>query len=109
TSLAAADPYNADAWQELGAAEVATHRYSQAVDAYRKATDVQPDDGNLWNQLAYAAAYAGDAATATNAIERYRRVQPQSPNPIDSLGDVHLILGHLRQAEEVYSQNARKF
>jgi len=109
TSLAAADPYNADAWQELGAAEVATHRYSPAVDAFRKATDVEPDNGNLWNQLGYAAAYAGDAATATNAIERYRKLQPQSPNPTDSLGDVHLILGHLRQAEEFYSQNAKKF
>jgi tetratricopeptide (TPR) repeat protein len=109
TSLAAADPYNADAWQQLGAAEVAIHRYSQAVDAFRKATDVEPDDGHLWNQLGYAAAYAGDAAAATDAIERYRRLQPQSPNPVDSLGDVHLILGHLRQAEEVYSQNAKKF
>ena len=109
TSLAAADPYNADAWQELGAVEVATHRYSPAVDAFRKATDVQPDDGNLWNQLGYAAAYAGDAATATSSIERYRKLLPQSPNPVDSLGDVHLILGHLPQAEEFYSQNARRF
>jgi tetratricopeptide (TPR) repeat protein len=109
TSLAAADPYNADAWQQLGAAGMAVHRYAQAADAFRKATDVEPDDGNLWNQLAYAAAYAGDATAATNAIEHYRKIQPQSPNPVDSLGDVHLILGHLRQAEEVYSQNARKF
>ena len=109
TSLAAADPYNADAWQQLGAAGMAAHRYAPAADAFRKATDVEPDDGNLWNQLAYAATYAGDAAAATNAIERYRKLQPQSPNPTDSLGDVHLILGHLRQAEELYSQNARKF
>jgi Tfp pilus assembly protein PilF len=109
TSLAAADPYNADAWQELGAAEVASHRYSPAVDAFRKATDVEPVDGNIWNQLGYAAAYAGDAATATGAIGRYRKLQPQSPNPTDSLGDVHLILGHLREAEEFYSQNAKKF
>ena len=109
TSLAAADPYNVDAWQELGSAAVATHRYSQAVDADRKATGLQPDDGNLWNQLGYAAAYADDAATATNAIERYRKLQPQSPNAVDSLGDVHLILGQLPQAEEVYRQNAKKF
>ena len=109
TSLAAADPYNSDAWQELGAAEVATHRYSAAVDAFRKATDLQPDDGNIWNQLGYAAAYAGDAAAATGAMERYRKLQPQSPNPADSLGDLNLILGHLPQAEEFYSQNAKKF
>jgi tetratricopeptide (TPR) repeat protein len=109
TALAAADPYNADAWQQLGAAGMAAHRYSQATDAFRKATDVEPDDGTLWNQLGYATAYTGDAAAATEAIERYRKLQPPSPNPVDSLGDVHLILGHLSQAEEFYSQNAKKF
>jgi tetratricopeptide (TPR) repeat protein len=96
-------------WRELASADVAAHRYPHAAEAYRKAAAIQPDDGNLWNQLGYAAAYAGDAAAATDAIGRYRKLAPDSPNPLDSLGDVNLIAGHLAQAQEIYTESARKF
>jgi tetratricopeptide (TPR) repeat protein len=109
TSLTAADPHNPEAWQELAAASVASHRYQQAVDAFLKAAALQPDDANVWNQLGYAAAYAGDAGAAADAIERYRQLAPDSANPLDSLGDVNLIAGRLPQAQEIYLQNAKKF
>jgi len=109
TALAAADPYNPEAWQELAAASMAAHRYPQAVDAFRRAAAIQPDDPNAWNQLGYAAAYAGDADAAVKAIDQYRQLAPDSANPLDSLGDVNLIDGRLAQAQEIYSQTAKKY
>ena len=108
-SLAAADPNNPDAWQELAAASVAGHQYAQAVGAFRKAAAMQPDDANVWNQLAYSAAYAGDAGGAIEAAGHYRQLAPDTANPLDSLGDVNLISGKLAQAQEIFLQNARKF
>lgn len=108
-ALAKTDPNDPEKWQELAAASLATHRYPQAVVAYRKAVAIQPENANFWNQLGYAAAYAGDAATATNAIEQYRKLAFKTPNPVDSLGDVNLIAGHLHEAEEYYLQNARQY
>ena len=108
-SLAAADPYDPDAWQNLAVASVASHRYAQAVEAFRKALAIQPGDANLWNQLGYAAAYAGDAAAANEALAHYQQLAPNTPNPLDSLGDVNLIAGRLQQAQEMYSRNAARF
>jgi len=108
-ALADADSYNPETWHELGVTSMATHRYLEAVQAFRKAAEIQPDNGDFWNQLGYAAASAGDAATATTAIEMYRKLAPNSPNPIDSLGDVNLIAGRLHEAEESYRQAAKQY
>ncbi len=106
--LTTADPNSPEGWHDLGAFSMATHRYPQAVGAYRKAVAIQPEDPNFWNQLAYSASYSGDATTAAAAVDRYQKLLPESPNPVDSLGDIDLIAGRLPQAEEVYSRNARK-
>jgi tetratricopeptide (TPR) repeat protein len=107
-ALAKADPYDPQTWQDLAATSFATHRYPQAVEAYRRELAIQPEDASAWNQLAYAAAYTGDAGTAASALARYQKLMPASPNPMDSLGDVNLIPGHLSQAEDDYLQTAGK-
>jgi len=78
------------------------------MDAYRKMLALEPGSVEAWNLLGYTAAYAGDASAAVDAIGQYRKLQPASPNPIDSLGDVQLILGHLKEAEAAYLEGARK-
>jgi tetratricopeptide (TPR) repeat protein len=108
-ALSAADTGDPDVWQNLGLANVASHLYPQAVEAFKKAAALQPGDGNLWNQLGYAAVYAGDTATATDAIEHYRRLAPTAPNPLDSLADIDFIAGQLPQAEATYRENAKKY
>lgn len=108
TALAKADNHNPQTWADLAAASVAAHRYPRAAEAYRQAVALQPDNADFWNQLGYAAAYAGDAAGAAGAIDHYRKLMPDSSNPLDSLGDVNLIAGHLSEAEEYYRQAAKK-
>ena len=108
TALAKADPNDPQTWRDLGSSAVAAHRYPQAVEAFRKAVTLQPEDADSWNQLGYSAAYTGDSATAASALEEYRKQLPDSPNPLDSLGDANLIAGRLPEAEKYYLEGARK-
>jgi Flp pilus assembly protein TadD len=107
-AVAKSDSSDPQIWQDLGGAAMLLHRYAQAEEAYRKVLDMQPDAAELWNMLAYAAAWAGDTATAQSALERYRKLAPAAPNPPDSLGDINLMAGHLAEAEKYYIENARK-
>jgi tetratricopeptide (TPR) repeat protein len=100
-------PYDPGTWRS--AAEIANqrHQYPQAVQAYEHALTVEPEDATSWNQLAYSAAFAGNLPTAMAALRRYQTLRPGDPNPLDSMGDVNLMAGRLKEAEEFYLQAAK--
>ena len=47
-------------------------------------------------------------SAAMNALRRYQSLRPADANPIDSLGDVSLLGGHLGEAEGFYLEAPRK-
>jgi len=100
--LAAADPGNPDQWRTLGESRFAAHAYAGAAEAFRRELALDPGNRNSYNLLAYSSANAGDLPAAVEALRQYQTADPQDPNAIDSLGDVHLITGHLREAEQFY-------
>ena len=100
--LANADPGNPDQWRMLGEARFTAHQGAEAAAAFRRQLALDADNRNAWNLLAYASASAGDLPAAVEALRRYQAGDPQDPNPIDSLGDVHLMTGHLSEAEQFY-------
>jgi tetratricopeptide (TPR) repeat protein len=104
--LAHLTPNDPGAWRS--AAEIANqrHQYAQAVQSYERALAVQPEDVTSWNQLAYSATFAGNLSTAMAALRRYQALRPGDPNPIDSMGDVNLMAGRLKEAEEFYLKAA---
>ena len=106
--LANADPGNPDQWSMLGEARLAGHSGAEAAAAFRRQLALDPGNRNAWNLLAYASADAGDLPVAVEALRRYQEADPQDPNPIDSLGDVHLMTGHLREAELFYLASYKK-
>jgi len=97
-------PNDPGAWRS--AAEMANQRrdYPQAVQAYERALAIEPEDAASWNQLAYSAAWAGNLPTAMAALRRYQSLRPGNPDPLDSMGDVNLMSGHLKEAEAFYLQ-----
>lgn len=107
-SLAKLLPADAVRWRALGEAETNARAYAASANAYRRALEVEPQDGATLNQLAYAEAYAGNLAAATEALDKYRALRPAEANPLDSLGDVHLLHGRLKEAENFYLEAARK-
>jgi tetratricopeptide (TPR) repeat protein len=101
-------PTDPNVWAAMAQTAMNHHNYVQATQALQKAVAIEPEDVRLWNQLGYAAAYAGDGNAATQALLRYRALRPGDANPIDSLGDVNLLLGRLREAENFYLQSIKK-
>jgi Tfp pilus assembly protein PilF len=96
------DPRSAAEWRVLGQSAFGRRAYARAAQAYQNALRLEPGDLNAENQLAYAAAYSGDFDTAMAALKRYRAQSPGDANALDSMGDVNLIAGRLREAEGYY-------
>jgi len=84
------------------------HRYPQAAAGFKKAIEIEPEDAGTLNQLGYACGYSGDFPGAMDALRRYQALQPAEANPFDSMGDVNLLTGRLREAEDFYLQSSRK-
>jgi Flp pilus assembly protein TadD len=108
SKLVKLDSGDSHAWRELGDALMNRHQYRQAQQAYRKASDLEPEDAALLNIIGYAAAQAGDLDAAAGALRRYAALRPNEANPLDSMGDIHLLVGRLADAENFYLQAARK-
>jgi Flp pilus assembly protein TadD len=102
------DAGDVNAWRALGDSLMNRHQFRQAQQAYRKASDLEPEDVALLNSMGYAAGQAGDLDAATSALRRYAALRPSDANPLDSTGDVHLAAGRLTDAESFYLQAAKK-
>lgn len=99
TRLAPQDPDNNRALAET---LMSTRDFSGAVAEFRRALAIRPDDILSLNAMGYAAAYSGDLPTAIRVLRGYEQLRPREPNPLDSLGDVHFMLGHYAEAEQFY-------
>jgi tetratricopeptide (TPR) repeat protein len=108
TTLVGLEPNDPVLWSSLAESSMNRREYQQAVQSYRKLLEVEPEDATALNQLGYAVAYAGNFDAALDALGRYQALRPAEANPLDSQGDVNLLAGRLRQAENLYLQAAKK-
>ena len=108
SQLVKLDSGDSNAWRALGDSLMNRHEYRQAQQSYRKASDLEPEDIALLNAMGYAAGQAGDVDGAMSALRRYAALRPNDANPLDSMGDIHLIAGHLADAGNFYLQAAKK-
>ncbi|WP_180539327.1 hypothetical protein [Nevskia soli] len=97
--LLPADPFRL---RELADAELASNRYAEAADHYRKLAALLPATPEPLNLLGYALMYAGDEPAATKAFADYRRAARNSANAIDSGGDAQFFFRHFGDAEKSY-------
>jgi tetratricopeptide (TPR) repeat protein len=81
---------------------MARHEYAQARQSIEKALALAPEEVDLLNTLGYAATESGDLTAGVAALNRYRALRPKEGNPLDSLGDVHLVAGKFAEAEKFY-------
>lgn len=87
---------------------LSARRLPEAASAQAALTQLRPDDLDAWNMLGYFRAYAGDLDGAKQALEKYAALSSQSPNAIDSLGEVHFYLGKFKEAEQYFVQSFEK-
>ena len=87
-----------------GAATVSmqARQFGQAAEAYRRAQRADPEWTLLHNEAAFGYAFAGDLSAALAAVESYRKLDPRSPNPDDSQGEVLFLARHFEEAERAF-------
>jgi tetratricopeptide (TPR) repeat protein len=88
--LVAAYPNDERAHFNLGGYHFGQQEYSQAIEHYKKATEIAPDYSPAYNILGYAYRQNADYANAEKAFQKYIELIPKDPNPYDSYAELLL-------------------
>ena len=75
-----------------------------AIEPFRKALELDPDYGQAMNMIAYAYAEREEYDRAIAYFEKYASVNPEEPNPIDSMGELYFLMGRLDDAITKYKK-----
>ena len=92
-TLVAAYPNDERAHFNLGGYFFGQQQYPQAIEQYKKATELEPSYSTAYNLLGYSYRQAGDFANAEKAFQRYIELIPKDPNPYDSYAELLLKMG----------------
>jgi tetratricopeptide (TPR) repeat protein len=92
-ALVAAYPNDERAHFNLGGYHFGQQDYGNAIEHYRKATEIAPAYSTAYNILGYAYRQAGDYASAEKAFQKYIELIPRDPNPYDSYAELLLKMG----------------
>ncbi len=92
-ALVAAYPDDERAHFNLGGWFFGQQRFPEAIEQYRKATELGPGYSTAYNILGYAYRQNGDFADAEKAFQKYIELIPKDPNPYDSYAELLLKMG----------------
>jgi tetratricopeptide (TPR) repeat protein len=100
--LVAAHPNDERAHFNLGGYYFGQQDFAQAIQHYRKATELAPNYSPAYNILGYAYRQNGDYANAEQAFKKYIELIPNDPNPYDSYAELLLKMGKYDDAVTQY-------
>src|SRR6476646_4037445 len=102
--LVAAYPNDERAHFNIGGYYFGQQDFAQAIDHYKKATEVAPDYSTAFNILGYAYRQNEDYTNAENAFKKYIELIPNDPNPYDSYAELLLKMGRFDEAITQYNK-----
>ncbi|HXM22113.1 MAG TPA: tetratricopeptide repeat protein [Terriglobales bacterium] len=91
--LIAAYPNDERAHLNLGNFYFGQQGIAQAIEQFKKATELAPNYSPPYNILGYAYRQQGDYANAEQAFKKYIELIPNDPNPYDSYAELLLKMG----------------
>jgi Flp pilus assembly protein TadD len=97
----------AKAQYELGRYYHGQLRYGRAIEAYRRALEMDPGMVDAMNALGAAYAESGNLALAREQFEAALKLQPQSVYTYNNLGFVNYLAGDYPAAVQAYKQALR--
>jgi tetratricopeptide (TPR) repeat protein len=74
----------------------------QAIEHYKKATELAPDYSSAYNLLGYAYRQNVDYPNAEQAFKKYIELIPKDPNPYDSYAELLLKMGRFDESITQY-------
>ena len=100
--LVAAYPNDERAHFNLGGYYFGQQDFPQAIEHYRKATEIAPTYSTAWNILGYAYRQNADYPNAEKAFQKYIELIPGDPNPYDSYAELLLKEGKFDESITQY-------
>jgi len=100
--LVAAYPNDERAHFNLGGYYFGQQDFPQAIEHYKKATELAPTYSTAFNILGYAYRQNVDYANAETAFKKYIELIPNDPNPYDSYAELLLKMGRFDEAITQY-------
>ena len=80
------NPSDAQGWTMLARSYSSLEKYSEAVGAYAKATELTPNDANLWADYAFASAMVNGRSLAGQPMEFVNHALKLDPDNAKALG-----------------------
>src|SRR5690349_2519194 len=102
--LVAAYPNDERAHFNLGGYYFGQQDFTQAIQHYKKATEIAPNYSTAYNILGYAYRQNEAYNDAENAFKKYIELIPNDPNPYDSYAELLLKMGRFDEAITQYNK-----
>jgi len=102
--LSATYPDEEEAYALLQSVYTRLNRPEAALATIERGVEALPESGSLRNAYGYSLARRGRYVEAAREFEAYARLEPDEPNPQDSLGEISLVAGRLEKAREAYGR-----
>ncbi|HTR02919.1 MAG TPA: tetratricopeptide repeat protein [Thermoanaerobaculia bacterium] len=100
--LVAAYPNDERAHFALGGWYFGQTQFPEAIEQYKKATEINPNYASAFNLLGYAYRQNVNYPEAEKAFQRYVELIPKDPNPYDSYAELLLKMGRFDDAITQY-------
>lgn len=102
--LVASYPNDERAHFNLGGYYFGQQDFTQAINHYKRATELAPDYSTAFNILGYAYRQNEAYSDAENAFKKYIELIPNDPNPYDSYAELLLKMGRFDEAIAQYNK-----
>ena len=101
------NPNDAEGWIMLGRSYTSMERYGEAAGAYAKATELKPNDADLWAEYAFVTAMAGNRKIEGKSLEfvnQALKVDPQNAKALQLAGSAAFEAKDYKKAIELWQR-----
>jgi len=105
------NPADAQGWTMLARSYNSMERYGEATGAYAKATELQPNDADLWAEYAFASAMAGGQrldGKPTELVNLALKVDPENAKALQLAGSAAFQAQDYKKAVQYWERVLKK-
>lgn len=105
------NPNDVQGWTMLARSYSSMEKFSEAADAYAKATELNSKDADLWAEYAFATAMAGGRdlqGKPTELIDRALKVDPENPKALQLAGSAAFQAKDYKKAVDYWQRVLKK-
>jgi len=97
-------PKEKQAYYVLGVLNREYGYFNEAVEAFNKALELDPDYGEAHNDFGYTYLDMGNFESAVEHFKKYASLNPGDANPLDSMAEAYFLMGRLDESISKYKE-----